>query len=98
MRVVDGHKPLMKHPSNLWELWRCPLTGQTLCIADADLLAQANIRIVELRSAWNNELFGRDESTMTATLTAALIREDRTVIYPIHNGIPVLLEEAAITL
>ena len=31
-------------------------------------------------------------------VTAALLREDRQVIYPIRNGIPMLLREHAITI
>ena len=63
-------------------LLRCPASGQPLALAGADLLAQVN--------AGSGRPGGH--------LVAALVREDRQVLYPVLDGIPVLLIEEAIAL
>ena len=88
----------MKDSLNLWDLLRCPSTGQTLSAADAALLAKVNLQTAALRSGRNKDLPGSDDSGRTAEVTAALVRADRKVVYPIRGGIPVLLESSAIPL
>lgn len=69
-------------PADFLAVLRCPSTRQPLALAEPDLLAQVNAR---------NDRPG-------GNLVAALVREDRRVLYPIQNGIPVLLAEEAIVL
>ena len=70
-------------PADLLELLRCPQTRQTLALAGPETLATVNARTA-----------GGEHST----LQAALVRADGAMLYPIRNGIPVLLAEQAITL
>ena len=80
--------------TDLLNLLRCPETGQTLSLAHASLLARANARDLEPKE----ELRANSKPSITERLTAALVREDQTLLYPVRNGIPVLLIEEAILL
>lgn len=44
------------------------------------------------------EFLERLNSTRKTPLEAALLREDGKVVYPVRNGIPVLIREEAITI
>ena len=81
-------------PPDLLCLLRCPATGQTLSMADDSALEQANAR----RSRSWEESRGEHAPALSDPFTAALVRADRTVLYPIRNGIPVLLIEEAVPL
>lgn len=74
-------------PDDLLEFLRCPQTLQPLTLADAELVAEANVRLS------NRQL--EDKSDL---LDAALIRADRKVLYPVCGGIAILLAERAIVL
>ena len=80
-------------PAELLEILRCPETGQTLALADADALARGNAQI-----ARNNGLPATEGVATTEPLTEALVRADRKMLYPVRDGIPVLLVEEAIPL
>ncbi len=63
----------------LLELLCCPVTRQSLQMADADALARAS-------------------AAASRPITGGLLREDGKVLYPISDGIPLLLEDEAISL
>lgn len=67
-------------------LLRCPETGQTLAVASADALARA-VNTGVLHDGKN-----------PAAFDTALLREDGRVLYPVRDGIPVMLVEEAVHL
>ena len=75
---------------DLLQILACPESHQPLSEASADELAALNARI-EGKSVKNKG--GED---VTEKLEAALIREDKQVLYPIREGIPVLLVDEGI--
>lgn len=75
-------------PSGLLNLLRCPETMQTLVFAPADLLARVNRDVLPDRS-------GRP---LDPPLEAALVRQDGALLFPIRDGVPILLLETAIDL
>ena len=79
-------------PADLLQILRCPLTGQPLVWADEATVRRGNATL-QARA-------GRESRSETenASFTAALIREDRKVLYPVRDGIPVLLAEEAVNL
>jgi uncharacterized protein len=76
----------------LLELICCPQTHQTLAPLTSDKLAEVNRRISlgEINTV-NGILVG-------TPLTAGLVREDGKMIYPISDGIPLLVPEEGIPL
>lgn len=74
----------------LIDLLVCPMTHQPLEVLDQSALAALNGAIAQggvLRS---------DGSARTTPLQQGLVTHDRTRIYPVEDGIPVLLAEEAI--
>ena len=69
---------------------RCPETGQKLMIANAPALGAIN-RAVDEGVATN--VSGQP---ITERLTDGLIREDQLRVYPVKNGVPILLIEEGI--
>lgn len=70
-------------PDALLEILRCPETGQPLARATGVQLSAINAR---------KETGGAgDPQQPDTTITAALVREDGLVAYPIADGYPVLL-------
>lgn len=78
--------------SGLHKILCCPDTHQPLTEADAELIARVNgaIRRGEVRT--------RDGRAMTEVLEGALVRQDGRWLYPVRQGIPVLLTGSAIAL
>ena len=70
----------------------CPVTHKGLHLAKADLL----LRINEAISAGN--LQNNDGQAVSGSLTEALVTDDGKILYPINDGIPVLLEGESVTL
>ena len=70
----------------------CPETHQTLTEANAEVVERVNREIAA------GELKNRADQTVTEPLSGGLIREDQQVLYPIRNGIPVLLIDEALPL
>ena len=78
-------------PADFLELLRCPQSGQPLAVADAEVLARVNQRIAQT-------VGNQADAAAGQPLTAALVRADRTLAYPIRDDIPLLLVEEGILL
>lgn len=70
----------------------CPETHQPVSEADATLLATLNDRIA------NGSVKNRSGKAVSEKLDGGLLRQDRQVLYPIRNRIPIMLVEEAIPL
>lgn len=70
---------------DLLELIRCPETHQPLRLADDAELAGLNARVTA------GGLVNRAGQPRTTPFTAALLRADGALAYPIEDDIPVLL-------
>jgi uncharacterized protein YbaR (Trm112 family) len=76
----------------LLTLLRCPETKQPLSMASAELLA----RLDDARVA--GTLRDRAGKMVREPISAGLVREDGALLFPIRDGIPVLLIEEALPL
>jgi len=76
----------------LLELIACPETHQALREAPRELLDGLNARIER------GEVKNRGGEALNAPLEEALVRADGRVLYPVLDGIPMLLVEEAIAL
>lgn len=70
----------------------CPETHQPVKVADAALLDRLNRRVV------SGELQNRGGKVVREKIEAGLVREDRQVLYPVCNDIPIMLVEESIRL
>jgi len=68
----------------------CPVTKLPLQLLDRERLATLNVAI----SA--GQLRNRGAHPLPETLSEALVTRDGRLVYPIREGIPVLLEEESI--
>ncbi|HEX6884578.1 MAG TPA: hypothetical protein VF530_14475 [Planctomycetota bacterium] len=75
---------------DLLELIQCPESRQPLREAPAGLLERLNARQAR------GELRNRAGVVVAAPLAGGLVREDGRVLYPVLDGIPMLLLEEAI--
>ena len=78
--------------SELISILVCPETGQSVKLADAALLERLNGAVDA------GELRNRGGSPVSKRLQEALVREDGRVLYPVEDGIPVMLTEESIEL
>lgn len=78
--------------SELLALLCCPETKQALRIADAALIGQVNQKIS------TGSLCNKGGQPIKDILEAALVTEDGKILYPIRQGIPVMLVEESISL
>ena len=78
--------------TELLEILVCPETKQSVSLATAERLEELNQKI---RSG---ELRNRGGEAVEKELTEALIREDGRVLYPVDDGIPVMLIDESIEL
>lgn len=74
----------------LLDILVCPETRTALRMADDDLLRALN-RAVEGGAVRN-----RRGELLTDPVTAGLVREDGAVLYPIRDGIPIMLIDEAV--
>ena len=61
-------------------------------LANGDLLSKVNNAITA------GSLENRDGETLTGALKEALVTDDGKILYPVNDGIPVLLEGESVTL
>lgn len=76
----------------LLNILRCPVTHKGLALAKRDVLGRVNAAIE------TGKLSNRDGTPVSDKLTEALVTDDGKLLYPIANGIPVLLEGESISL
>ena len=70
----------------------CPVTHKGLSVVRPDHLKKINTAIGEGRLA------NRDGAILSKTLKEALVTDDGKIMYPVNDGIPVLLEGASVAL
>ncbi len=68
----------------------CPVTQLPLQLLDVERLARLNVAITA------GELRNRASEPLPETLTEALVSRDGRLVYPVRDGIPILLEEESI--
>jgi len=76
----------------LLTILRCPVTHKGLSQASAAILKQVNTAIE------SGDVGNRDGRTLDEALSEALVTDDGKVLYPVANGIPVLLEGESVNL
>lgn len=78
--------------AELIELLVCPETKQSLRAADSDVLTRVNEAVAEGR------VRNRGGIPVSAPLSAALVREDGRLLYPVREDIPIMLLDESIDL
>jgi uncharacterized protein YbaR (Trm112 family) len=78
--------------SELLEILVCPETRQPVTPASEEVLSDLNDEIRAER------LKNRGGELVTTSLSEGLIREDGKILYPVDDGIPVMLIEESIEL
>jgi uncharacterized protein YbaR (Trm112 family) len=78
--------------SELLKILCCPETHQPVSEADTALLADLNQRIA------SGSVKNRNGKAVQERLDGGLLRQDRQLLYPIRNRIPIMLIEEAIPL
>jgi len=81
----------MDHPE-LLEILCCPETHQTVALADAATIQRVNDRIAA------GQLQNRAGKKLEQKVEEGLMRQDGKVLYPVRNGIPVMLIDEGIPL
>ncbi len=76
----------------LLTILRCPVTHKGLSLARRDMLERVNQAIE------NGSLVNRDGAALDARLNEALVTDDGKLLYPVNDGIPVLLEGQSVAL
>ena len=76
----------------LLEILICPDTQTPLAAADNELVSRANRAIA---AGW---LKHRAGEALTKAIEGGLVRQDQTMLYPVVDGIPILLVDEAIPL
>ena len=75
---------------DLLQILACPETHQGLAEAGPDLLKRINDRIAA------GQAKNKSGADVKQALEAGLVRQDGKILYPIRNGIPVLLIDEGI--
>ena len=70
----------------------CPVTRKGLNLAKPDLLKKINTAIGD------GKLVNHDGAELSESLDEALITDDGKIMYPVNDGIPVLLEGESVGL
>ena len=70
----------------------CPESKTAVSLASRSIIDKLNTEIA------SGKLKNKAGDTITGALEAGLIREDNKVLYPVINGIPVMLVEEAVVI
>jgi len=89
--ILRGKFNMAVHPE-LLEILVCPETKQPIALASADVLARINAEIDAGR------LRNRGGETVKTRISEGLVREDGRILYPVDDGIPVMLIDESIEL
>ena len=76
----------------LLTILRCPISHKGLAVLKKDELARINAAIAA------GGLVNHEGAAIAKPLTAALITDDGKRIYPVDDGLPVLLEDESISM
>ena len=76
----------------LLEILCCPVTHKGLSLARKDLLDTINSAIAD------GKLTNQDGTVLQSGLDEALVTDDGKRLYPVNDGIPVLLEGESVAL
>ena len=76
----------------LLTILRCPVSHKGLAVLKKDKLAEINAAIDA------GELVNHEGAKVSQPLTEALVTDDGKRVYPIDDGIPVLLEDESISM
>lgn len=76
----------------LLDILVCPETRQAVRLADDDLVARVNASVEA------GDLTNRAGEPVDDPVDGGLLREDGRVLYPIRDGIPIMLLDEAIVL
>lgn len=76
----------------LLNILRCPVTHKGLSLVKRDTLERVNGAIDA------GSLVNREGARLESTLSEALVTDDGKLLYPINDGIPVLLEGESVSL
>lgn len=87
-----GHENRDMIREQLLKMLVCPETRLPLVPADPELMNRLNQAITE------GLLKNRGGQTVRGLLQGGLVREDRAVLYPVIDGIPVMLVDEGIPL
>ena len=74
------------------QILRCPLNHGRVLLADEALVARVNAAITA------GQVQNRSGGQVDKVLEAGLVDEARTVLYPVHGGVPSMLVDEAIPL
>jgi uncharacterized protein len=77
---------------DLLKILVCPETGEPVAPAGEELLARVNRAISE------GEARTRGGESVSGALAEALVRADGKLLYPVRDGIPIMLLDEAILL
>lgn len=75
---------------DLLDILVCPETHQPVTVADSEVLARVNAAVADGRAAT------RGGEPVAEPMDAGLLREDGQVLYPVRQGIPIMLVDESV--